>query len=418
MKLLSQSGIYLGASLLSKAAPFLLLPVMTRHLSPAEFGALSLFLLINSCVGAFVGMNIHANISKSFFALSREQLSELVGNILTIMLTASLAITALFAGMAFFTESAFSLPVSAFLLMPLLSFMMMVNTINLTILRNEERAYVYGLFEVACTFLIVSATVLLLVFADTGWHSQIIGMLLTYGLFFWVAIFYMYRRGYLRLNVVGAELGKILKLSLPMIPYVLAGIVINVSDRIFIERMVGLEAVGHYAIGYNFGMVVLIFTDAFNKAWSPWFYKFMLSPERERKERVVRYTYLYIIFILSMALLVALASRFFIPLMVTEIFYEATAYVFWIALAFAVQGIYKMLFPYFILMDRNYALSGILVSAALLNLIFNYFLIGEFGAVGAAYSSALAWAVAVVMAFIYKRRFYVMPWGLRGKKID
>ncbi|MFD3302410.1 lipopolysaccharide biosynthesis protein [Aquipseudomonas alcaligenes] len=418
MKLLSQSGIYLGASLLSKAAPFLLLPVMTRYLTPAEFGALSLFLLINSCVGAFVGMNIHANISKSFFSLSREQLSDLVGNILTIMLTASLLITAFFAVLALYTDSAFSLPITSFLLMPLLSFMMMVNTINLTILRNEERAYVYGIFEVACTFLIVSVTVLLLMVTDMGWYSQVVSLLVTYGLFFCIAIYYMYRRGYLRLNVVGAELGKILKLSLPMIPYVLAGIVMNISDRMFIERMVGLDAVGHYAIGYNFGMVVLVFTDAFNKAWSPWFYKFMLSPELGRKERVVRYTYLYIAFIFALVGLVALMSHFVIPWMVTQSFYEAAGYVFWIALAFAVQGVYKMLFPYFILMDRNYALSGILVSAALLNLVFNYFLIGAYGAVGAAYSSVLAWMAAVIMAFIYKRRFYAMPWGLRGEKAN
>lgn len=416
MRLLSQSGIYLGASLLSKAAPFLLLPVMTRYLSPAEFGALSLFVLINSCVGAFVGMNIHNNISKSFFSLPKSQLGELIGNILIIMFAAAVFITVIFLGLVPFTESAFSLPVSSFLLMPLLSFMMMVNTINLTILRNEGRAYIYGLFEVACTFSIISITVCLLLFFDSGWYAQVVGLTVTYGVFFFIAIFYMSRRGYLRFNVFKGELKKILKLSVPMIPYVLSGIVMNISDRVFIERMVGLEAVGHYAIGYNFGMVVLIFTDAFNKAWSPWFYKFMLSPLNDRKEKVVRYTYLYVAFIFILVVLVALASYFAIPWMVTESFYEASAYVFWIALAFAIQGVYKMLFPYFILMDRYYALSGILVISALLNLLFNYLMIGWFGTVGAAYSSALAWTAAVLLAFIYKRKFYSMPWGLRREK--
>ncbi|WP_297185828.1 oligosaccharide flippase family protein [uncultured Porticoccus sp.] len=418
MKLLSQSGIYLGASLLSKAAPFLLLPVMTRYLNPAEFGALSLFLLINSCVGAFVGMNIHANISRSFFSLSKSELSELIGNILVIMFFAAVFVTVLFSGAMLFVDSAFSLPISSFLIMPFLSFMMMVNTINLTILRNEGRAYVYGLFEVACTFLIISITVCLLLFSDGGWYSQVVGMLVTYGVFFFIAIIYMSRRGYLRLNVLRGEIERILKLSAPMIPYVLSGVVMNVSDRVFIERMVGLDAVGHYAIGYNFGMIVLICTDAFNKAWSPWFYKLMLSPVAGGKEKVVRYTYLYIVFIFALAALVALASSFVIPWMVAESFYEASAYVFWIALAFAIQGVYKMLFPYFILVDKYYALSGVLVISALLNLLFNYLLIGWFGAVGAAYSSALAWAVAVFLAFLYTRKFYAMPWGLRHEEVD
>jgi O-antigen/teichoic acid export membrane protein len=418
MKLLSQSGIYLGASLLSKAAPFLLLPVMTKYLTPAEFGAVSLFVLINSCVGAFVGMNIHANVSRNFFVLSKSQLSGLVGNTLVVTFLASVVVTLFISWSAFFWDYILSLPVAVFLLMPVLSFMMMVNTINLTILRSEGRAYVYGFFEVLCTFGIVSITVLFLVFFDAGWYSQVVGLLVTYSFFFVIAVFYMFRHGYLRLNVVGVELIALLKLSLPMIPYVLAGIVMNVSDRVFIERMVGLDAVGHYAIGYNFGMIVLIFTDAFNKAWSPWFFKVMVSPALQQKRRVVWYTYLYILFALLLVALVAVFSEFVIPVMVAENFYEATVYVFWIALAFAVQGVYKMLFPYFILLDRTYALSGILVSAALLKLILNYFMIGLCGAIGAAYASALAWLGAVMMAFMYKKRFYSMPWGLRSEKVD
>lgn len=416
MRLLSQSSIYLASSLLSKAAPFLLLPIMTRYLSPAQFGALSLFMLINGCVGAFVGMNIHSNISKNFFSLSRLQLSELIGNILVIMLGVAAFLTVMFLGMSFFMSSAFSLPMTLFMIMPVLSFLMMVNTINLTILRNEQRAIVYGIFEVSSTFLIFSVTVSLLVFADAGWYAQIISLVVTYGVFFVVAVIYMRQRGYLRFNILFAELGRVLRQSSPMIPYVLAGIVMAISDRVFIERMVGLEAVGHYAIGYNFGMVVLVFADAFNKAWAPWFYKRMQVPLHENKVQVVRYTYMYLVFILLLALLVAAISHAILPWLVTESFYDSGRYVLWIALAFAMQGVYKMLFPYFILLDRNHALAVLLVCAALFNLIFNYFLIAEFGAIGAAYSSVLAWAAAALMAFIYLRRFYIMPWGLRDEK--
>lgn len=410
MRLLSQSGIYLGSSLLSRAVPFLMLPVMTRYLSPAEFGALAIFLLANSCVAAFVGMNVHANISKSFFTLSKDKLSDMIGNILVVMLVSSAIATVFLGVVGMLVKDPFSLPLSAFLIMPLLSFMTMVNTINLTILRNEGRAYVYGMFEVACTVLTISVTLCFLLFFDAGWHSQVYGLLTAYGVFFFVAIAYMVKRGYLSLNVSRSEVRRVFSSSVPMIPYVLAGIVMNVSDRVFIERMVGLEAVGHYAIGYNFGMIVLMFTDAFAKAWSPWFYKLMSTPTEANKKTVVRYSYLYVLGIFLLVVAVSVFAYFAIPLMVSKAFLGATSFVFWIALALAIQGLYKMLFPYFILMERHYALSGILVICALLNLVFSYFLVGHFGAVGAAYSSALAWGSAVVMAFIYKQRICAMPW--------
>ena len=55
--------VYLGASVINKAAPFLLLPVITSYLEPSEFGVLSLFLIVNGLFFAAIGMNIHANIS-------------------------------------------------------------------------------------------------------------------------------------------------------------------------------------------------------------------------------------------------------------------------------------------------------------------------------------------------------------------
>lgn len=387
-----------------------MLPVMTHYLSPAEFGALAIFLLVNNCVAAFVGMNVHANISKGFFSLSKEQLSVMIGNILVVMCVSSVMVTVFLASMGLFVQELFSIPLSTVLIMPLLSFMTMVNTINLTILRNEGRAYLYGLFEVACTVLTISVTLCFLLVFDAGWHSQVYGLLAAYGVFFFIAIAYMARRGYLSLNVSRTEVRRVLGSSVPMIPYVLAGIVMNVSDRVFIERMVGLEAVGHYTIGYNFGMIVLMFTDAFAKAWSPWFYKLMSKPTEAHKKTVVRYSYFYVLGVFSLVVAVSVFAYFAIPLMVSRAFLGATSYVFWIALALAIQGLYKMLFPYFILMERHYALSGILVICAALNLVFGYFLVGHFGAAGAAYSSALAWGSAVVMAFIYKQRICAMPW--------
>lgn len=416
MRLFKSAFIYIVASIINKASPFLLLPVLTRYLEPAEFGAVSLFLVINSCVSAFVGMNVSANISKSFFFLSKEKLAVLIGNMFILMVGLS-AFVLLFMLIfnLFFTEF-FSLPDKYLYVMPLLSFMMMANTINLTILRNENRPYIFGLFEIVCTLIKVSVTVALLVFYQYGWQSQVVGLLVSYGIFFIVALAYMRKRNYLEFRPSKEGVFDVFKLSSPMVPYVLSGIAINAGDRVFIEQMLGLDSLGLYSIGYSFGMIIMLFTDAFNKAWSPWFYKQMVNPDYEAKRKVVRLTYCYVVFVFLLAGCISFVGGFILPLVVSEKFHAAGEFIIWISLAYAVQGVYKMFFPYFILMDKTSSVALVLIAAAVCGLIANYFFIGAFGAVGAAFAMIVAWSVSVILAIIFQVKNFPMPWGLGCEK--
>lgn len=417
MRFLKSAFIYIGASLINKAFPFLMLPVLTRYLEPSEFGAVSLFLVINSCIGAIVGMNVSANVSKSFFFLSREKLAVLIGNMFVLIAVLSAFVLFSIFLFTFFFVDAFSISAKYLYATPVLSFMMMVNTINLTILRNEDRPYVFGLFEISCTFLVFGITLVLLVFYDFGWQSQIVGLLVSYGIFFFVALIYMRKRGYLVFHPSAEGVSSVFKSSYPMIPYVLSGIAINAADRVFIEQMLGLDSLGLYSIGYSFGIVVMLFSDAFNKAWNPWFYKQMVSPSHDVKKKIVKYTYTYIAFLFLLAGCVSIVGSFVLPYVVSEKFHAASEFIFWVSLAFAVQGVYRMFFPYFILADRASEVASVLISAAVCGLVANYFFIEAFGAIGAAFAMIVAWGVSVILAVMFQMRSFEMPWGLGDEKV-
>lgn len=404
--------IYLGSSVANKAAPFLLLPLITRFLTPAEFGALSMFLVVNGLFFAVIGMGIHTNISKNFFAVSRNELAVLIGNMLFILFVVSLVILAGCLGLAVTVDELFSMPAELWLAFPVLSFMMMVNTINLTLLRNEGRAYVYAGFEVFNTFLSLAVTVVLLVVFDFGWYSQVVGLLVANAVFFLVAIWYIWRRHYLKFTLRRDVIKSILQLSLPLIPHVLGGVVIAVGDRIFIERMVGLEAVALYSIGYSFGMVVGLFTDAFVKAWTPWFFKVLQNPTDSVRREVVRYTYGYFLGVFALAGLIAFFAIVLLPYVVHDSFLGASDYIFWVSMGCAAQGIYKIFFPYLVHINKTSFLAVSTVFSACLNLILNYFFILKFGAIGAAYSTLLSYVLSAFLVFVYQSRRFSMPWAL------
>lgn len=207
----------------------------------------------------------------------------------------------------------------------------------------------------------------------------------------------------------------ILKLSLPLVPHALGGIVIAVSDRLFIEKMVDLKTVGIYTVGYMFGMIVMLFTEAFVKAWNPWFFRTLNNPTSEKKVQIVRYTYIYLAVVLLLVILVTVMGKLVLPYFVDAEYLEASMYIFWVALGYFFFGAYQIFFPYLVVMGRTSFLAVSTVLSAVINLILNYFLIRHYGAIGAAYATIVAYFISSLLVFLYQKKHYEMPWFVRSK---
>ena len=383
---------------------------MTSYLSPEEYGTLSIYVILISFYGAFVGMAMQTNISKNFFKVSKEDLSLIIGNIL-IILSLTFTISMLFTYcITLFFDNIFSIPTSWLLVIPFISVMMMINEINTTILRNEQRAYMFGIFQIFNTFIKMSLTIVFLVVFSLSWYSQVLGILLGSTVFFMIGIFYMRQRDYISMKLHKEKIKSILRISLPLIPHVIGGVVIAMSDRLFIEQMVSIEAVGIYSVGYMFGMVVLLFTDAFIKAWSPWFYNSIVNPTAEKKIKIVKYSYIYIVSIFILAITISSVGEWVLPYVVDEKFYNAKEYILWIALGYAVHGVYKIFFPYLVHINKTTFLAFSTLLSAIINVILNYFFIHYYGAVGAAYATIVSFLVSAILVFLYQKNHLDMPW--------
>lgn len=409
-KIFKDSIIYLGSSITNKAIPFLLLPIMTTYLTPEDYGYLSIFSTLVLFYTAIVGMSLNTNVTKYFHSVSKETVAHYVGNILIVLLCSFTFYFLITLGISVFYDSIFSIPIGWILSLPVISLFMMVHNINTTILRNERKAKLFGVFEISVTIVNMLLTVYLVSVLLLGWQSQAYGILFSYSVFFTIGLIHMFKKDYITLKFSKNKVSSILKISIPLVPHVIGAAVINLSDRLFIERMVGLEELGIYSVGYMFGMVVMLFSDAFVKSWSPWFYQSLTNPTEKIKKQIVKYTYLYILGIFLVALIISIGSEFILPFFVDEKFYGSSKYIIWISLGYAIFGVYQIFFPYLVHINRTAFLAVSTVSAALLNLIFNYFFIKYFGTIGAAYATILAFTVSALLVFIYTSKKYPMPW--------
>ncbi|OOF08011.1 hypothetical protein BZG83_16455, partial [Salinivibrio sp. PR919] len=239
-----------------------MLPITTSYLKPDEYGKLSLFMMLIAIYAAFINMNMFAVISKEFHKVSKSELSLYIGNIIIILMISTLIYFLVTIGFWFSDFGLLGDGADLLLLAPLIVFMMTINNINTVILRNENRAWMYGIFEVSNSAIVITVTIILLT-NGIGWMSQIFGILVAGGIFCIIGSIYISKRNYVKLSFDKTVAKKILTITVPLIPHALGALIIASSDRFFIEKMISLEAVGLYAVGYSFGKIVQIFTDAF-----------------------------------------------------------------------------------------------------------------------------------------------------------
>ncbi|MEO1559366.1 MAG: oligosaccharide flippase family protein, partial [Cyanobacteria bacterium J06632_19] len=268
MQVIRNSTIYLGSSIVNKAIPFILLPLLTEYLSPSEYGLVSIFQILISLFTAVVGMAINTNVSKNFYAYSHLKMAISIGNMLRVLMFSFLFVFITTYIASIFFDEIFSLPKNWLRAIPFLSVLFMINGINLTVLRMKGEAITFGIFEISNTLVNLGLSVILLIQFNYGWESRAIGITFAYFLFALLALKVLANKRYLKFTYDAQETRAILKLSLPLVPHALGGIVIAVSDRLFIEKMVDLKTVGIYTVGYMFGMIVMLFTEAFVKAWN------------------------------------------------------------------------------------------------------------------------------------------------------
>lgn len=407
------SIIYLTSSLFGKAVPFLLLPLLTTYLTPAEFGLVAIIQLTIQFSQAFSGLCLNVNIPRKYFSQTKDERAVLVFNLYLVLFFSSFVLFGILAILALFSDDVFGIPERWLLIMPVLSFMGMSNLINLTLIRTREKPFVFMGFEVTQSLLNLLLSVYFIVFIGMAWEGRVIAIAFSMLVFGILAIISLAKQGCFKVSLNLEVVRDVLSVSVPLIPHAIAGVIITVSDRFFIEEMIGMEAVGIYSVGYYFGMVVMLFSDAFVKAWSPWFFKKMTVGGVADKETIVKYTYIYLLVLVVGAVLYSFVAVWILPFVVAEEYLSAVEYIPWICFGYISFGVYQIFFPYLVYCKKTQLVAVATVNAACINLIGNYYLIDLYGAIGAAYSTIIAFSLSASIVAWYSRKLVSMPWRCR-----
>lgn len=413
--------MYAGASLFNSGLAFLLIPVLTRFLTPADYGIVGLFVLAAGVTEPFVSLNVHAAIALRYYADDREGFPDYVATALALCSGSGLLVGLLLVLCAPWVATLTFLPPAWVVGFAVLAWSNTAANVLLSLLQVSKRALPYAALQVCRTVLNLGVSLWLVVGLDMGWRGRVGGILAAAIAAAGVSLLVLWRQGGTpRPRPARVHAHHQLAYGVPLIPHVLATTAMAITDRFFLGQMIGVAEVGIYTLGYQFGSIIGLLQDAFNKAYVPWLYERLKRGDPAELRGIVKLTYLYAVVIVFCALLLAGVSPWILSWVAGEEFRGAAPYVFWIGLGFAFNGMYKMVANYVFFAERTRSIAAVTVLSAGLNLPITYALIRANGPLGAAQATTGVFALSFVLTWIVAARAYPMPWRLwsAAKEVD
>lgn len=409
--LFKNAGIYTISNVLNRAIPFLLLPVLTRYLTPEDYGITAMFGVLCSIFTPFIGINLHGAVARKYFDPQQGEFSSFVSSVMVIMISAFVILGTIIFIFRDIVGKLFSFPPLWLSCIPLFVLASSIIQILLTIWQVKKRALPYSILMNMRTLLNLSLSLVFVVIFHLGWKGRILGQFITVSLFCCFCFLVMWRSNLFNFTGINkADSKRALRFGLPMIPTSLSWVANHSIDRIFITKMVCLSSTGLYSVGYSFGSIIGLIEDGFNKAFVPWLFGKLGNPLTATKKNIVKYTYVYFFTILLLATAVTLASSLAIKILLPDSFQGSQIYVAWIAFGFAFNGMRKMIVNYIYYAEKTYLSNFIAIPGSFLNIILNYFLIKINGPIGAAQATTCVFLFMFLGQWILSARVYPMPW--------
>ncbi|HTA36268.1 MAG TPA: lipopolysaccharide biosynthesis protein [Solirubrobacteraceae bacterium] len=415
-RLLTTGAAYQFGDIVAKGIALVTIPLYTRHISPAGYGAANSLLTAVILASIFLRVGVGEAFIRFYFDDEDEQRRARIAR--TAMATVAWTTT-----LASLLALVFAGEISKLLLGyrdPLLIDCAIVGLWSFTNiemayaqLRVDERARAYVYASGANVAMTVAFTVALVVIAGQGARGLLLGnfgasAIVVLGLW-WV----LRKRFSLRIRT--ADLRAMLRFGLPTVPADASVYALQVADRFYLYRSYSHTAAGNYSVALQFATVVFVIVRGFQYAWPPLAYSIESDAEAARLYSIVT-TY----FVLATGIVVAgvaLLGRWIVRLLAAQPYFGAHAALPWLALAWTLYGLYQVMI---VITGRARAtarnlpaaLAGLLVNIALLLLLVPR---GgaNLGIAGAAIALCGAYVAMLLVMHLLTRRLFAVGFQWR-----
>lgn len=411
-RLFSNSAVYLLSNIARAAIPFALLPVLTRFLSPTEYGQVAMFQILVSALAAVTGVSVQGAANRKYYDadVPQHELAQYIGACMQILLVTTLVSLAFVSICRQQLGAWLGLEPSWILWAVVVSAAAFVVSLRLGQWQVRGNAIKYGVLQASQSASEMLLSVLLVVVLLGGAAGRIEAQIWVVPMFAVLALFLLAKDRLLTLSWRPDYLREALHFGVPLIPHVAGLFLLSAADRLVINDRLGLADAGIYMVALQLSMVMAIVADAINKAYVPWLFEHLARDHSQDKRQIVRWTYGYFVAALVAAGIAFLVGPYTVALLAGDEYRGAGRLVGWLALGQAFGGMYLMVTNYVFYSKRTGLLALATIISGLLNLVLLVVLVRHYGLIGAAWAFAIAMAFRFILTWLVAHKRHPMPW--------
>lgn len=410
LALFKNTSIYLIANVINAAIPFALIPTLTNYLSPEEYGIIALYTLFVSFITPFIGLSVHGALTRKYFVVSKEEFRQYLGNCILIIFSSLLSFLMIISFCKGFIASISGLPENLLFPVAFISFFQFIILILLSILQVKEKSILYGILQISVSLLNFGLSYLFIVKYLQGWEGRLHAWEYAAASFAIICLALLIFVEKASLKPSKAYIKDILNFSLPLIPHTIGGLVIALSDRLIISKVLGLAETGIYTISFQISSLLLIVLTSFNSAYIPWLFNKLKLNDQAINLKIVVMSYYLMFSILLMVFIGYLISPYFFMIYVGKEYQEGSKFLFWMLLCFGLNGMYFLVSNYIFYANKTKYLAMSTFTIAAINIPLCYYFTKKWGLMGAVHSSVISWFLLFLMTWILSNKLFVMPW--------
>ena len=404
----------------SRAASFIMLPVYTRLLTPADYGLLQMLEMTLDVAAILMSAGVVAGVMRFYFkATTDRERSELLGSALLLQVGLNFLGTLLLCAgawpiwrlglrgagaptLVYIAAANFTLGV--------------LNVVPLLQMQMERKALAYSLATFSQVVVQLGLNILFLVIFRWGVLGILLSTMLSSVVIGGATVGWMLRGTPLAWSRTAIH--DLRRYGVPYQVATVATFILTFGDRFFLQAFGGLAVVGIYGLAYQFGFLLdSVAVAPFNRAWNPQRYQLVAQP-REFRDAKYNQGFLYLsLLMMTTAVGITVFVRPVLRLMSDAAFWPAATIVPVVVAAYVVQSWSGVVQFGINVSERTKYVSYAMWISVVAILALYTLLIPPFGAMGAAVATLIAFVVRFALIYRFSQRLWPVTyrWAAHAK---
>ena len=413
-RLTKSFGVYGGANFGIRGLNFLLILVYARYLQPRDYGVIYMAEIIAAFLTIFAGLSLDSAIERLYFEHNhdREELRSFIGSVfrfgllwMGIFLLLALAVGSAISSHLKVLASTPFYPYIAFAIATATA--SQATQFRLAVFQASSCPRSYGVLSIILATLTAVCCFYGVVLRRGGALAMLIGKFVAAAVTLLIVAWSM--RAYLAAPFRWRFVRESLSFSLPLVPHLVMASGLVVADRFILARYRDLSEVGIYSLAYTFGMVMYLVTQSLSQAWLPMFFT-LASGDEENRRQLGRICSALAVFLAVLACFGILLAPAFVQLSLDSRYAAAVQIIPLVVMGYLFHALFSLFDLAILQAKRTSSVFLISLIAFAANIGLNLVWVPHWGMYGAAWATALAYAVEALGAFLLAQQVFRLPY--------